>query len=272
MKAFRITTLSLIGIVMLAPLYLLVINSFKSQQDILARPFSFLVPLSWRYIWAAITAPTYNVPREYLVTAAFVVAVGILCLIITIPAAFAIARGTERWHRVVMLILLAGLFVPGQAVVIPEVYVLRGLGLIGTVPGFLIFETTLTIPVSVFLFAGYISSIPRELDESASIDGASRLRILTGVIVPLMRPAIATVVILNAVGVWVDYVNPAIILGPVSGIFTVTTGMYAAMTQFTTNFTEVYPNLLLALVPIFIFFIFTQRHIVGGLTSGALRG
>jgi len=80
------------------------------------------------------------------------------------------------------------------------------------------------------------------------------------------------VIVLNAVGVWADFVDPQIILGPASGVYTVTTSVYAAIGQYTTNFTAVYPNLLLAIAPIFVFFIFMQRHIIGGLTSGALKG
>ncbi|GAB3930738.1 carbohydrate ABC transporter permease [Kribbella albertanoniae] len=272
MKVLRTGILTIAGVIMLAPLYLLVVNSFKSQQDIMERPFSFLVDLSPSYLWDALTAPTYNVVRGYLVTAGFVIGVGLLCLIVTIPAAYVVARGLRRAHRVALMIMLAGLFIPSQVLVIPVVYVLRSINLMGTVPGFLLFETTLTIPVSVFLFTGFIQTIPVQLDEAARIDGASRLRILLQVIVPLMRPAIATVVVLNAVSVWADFVNPQIILGPASGIYTVTTGVYAAIGQFTTNFSAVYPNLLLAIAPVFVFFVFMQRHIISGLTSGALKG
>jgi raffinose/stachyose/melibiose transport system permease protein len=272
MKIVRVTVLSVVGVFMLAPLYLLVVNSFKSQQDILARPFDFLVRLSPQYLWAAITAPTYNVLKGYLVTAAFVVVVGALCLVVTIPAAYVIARGTSAGHRATLLVMLAGLFIPSQVLVIPVVYVLRTIHLMATVPGFILFETTLTVPISLFLFTGFIQTIPRALDEAARIDGAGRARILLRVIVPLMRPAIATVIVLNAVGVWADFVDPQIILGPASGVYTVTTSVYAAIGQYTTNFTAVYPNLLLAIAPIFVFFIFMQRHIIGGLTSGALKG
>jgi raffinose/stachyose/melibiose transport system permease protein len=272
MKSLRVAILSAVSVVMLVPLYLLVINSFKSEQDIMARPFDFLVHLSPQYLWAAMTAPSYNVLKGYLVTAAFVVGVGLLCLVITIPAAYVIARGASSGHRAVLLVMLAGLFIPSQVLVIPVVYVLRTIHLMATVPGFILFETTLTIPVSLFLFTGFIQAIPRALDEAARIDGAGRIRILVQVIVPLMRPAIATVVVLNAVSVWADFVDPEIILGPASGIYTVTTSVYAAIGQYTTNFTAVYPNLLLAVAPVFIFFVFMQRQIIGGLTSGALKG
>jgi raffinose/stachyose/melibiose transport system permease protein len=272
-RVFRIGILCVVALFMLVPLYLLVINAFKSQQDILAQPFGMSWgSLSLQYLWNAITSPTFNVIGGYAVTIFFVICVGVLSLAVSIPAAYVIARGTRPRHRVVLLVMLTGLFIPSQVLVIPVIYVLRTIGLMGTVPGFLLFETTLTIPISLFLFTGFIQSIPRELDEAGKIDGAGRWRVLVTVIVPLMRPAIATVVVLNAVGVWADFVNPEIILGPASGLYTVTTGVYAAISQYSTNFTLVYPDLLFAITPIFVFFIFMQRQVIGGLTAGALKG
>jgi raffinose/stachyose/melibiose transport system permease protein len=273
MRSFKALVLIVAGTIMLVPLYLLILNAFKSQRDILASPFGIGKDgLSFQYLGAAITSPSYNVIIGYAITIFFVIAVGALCLLVTIPAAYVISRGTSRGHRVLLLVMLAGLFIPSQVLVIPVVYVLKTIGLMGTMLGFIVFETTLTIPISLFLFVGFIQTIPRELDEAAKIDGAGRFRILTTVITPLMRPAIATVVVLNAVGVWADFVNPQIILGPASGLYTVTTGVYAAIGQYTTNYSVVFPDLLLAIAPIFIFFVFMQRQIIGGLTSGAVKG
>jgi raffinose/stachyose/melibiose transport system permease protein len=87
-----------------------------------------------------------------------------------------------------------------------------------------------------------------------------------------MRPAVATAVVLNAVGVWSDFVNPRIILGPGSGIYTVTTGVFAAISKYSTDFTIVYSNMLLAVAPVIVFYVLLQKRIIGGLTSGAIKG
>jgi raffinose/stachyose/melibiose transport system permease protein len=272
-RGARLTFLILVGVFMAVPVYLLVVNAFKPQTEILGNPFGFdLSTLSFEYMINALTSTRFNVVAAYGATLGLVVAVNILSLVVSVPAAYVIARGMKRGHRVLLLVLLAGLFIPGQALVIPVIYVLKTLGLMGTLPGFILFETTLTIPVSIFLYVGYIQTIPRELDEAAKIDGAGQLRTLVSVIVPLMKPAIATAIVLHSIGVWSDFVHPQMILGPASGIYTVTTGVYAAIGQYTSDYTLVYPNLLLAVAPILIFFIFMQRKIVGGLTSGALKG
>jgi raffinose/stachyose/melibiose transport system permease protein len=269
----RIIGVVLLVLVMVVPLYLLVTNAFKSQHDITTQPFGWPSEgFSFEYMWRALTSPDFNVIAAYGVTLAFVVVVNILSLLIVGPAAYAIARGTAKYHRVVMLVLLAGLFIPGATIVIPVIFVLKSIGLIGTVAGFFLFEVTLTIPTTLFLFVAFIQSIPRELDEAARIDGATRFGTFWRVIFPLMRPVVATAVILNSMFVWGDFVNPQFLLGPTSGVYTVTTGIYAAISKLSTDFTMVYPNMLLAAAPVVIFYVFMQKRIIGGLTSGAIKG
>jgi raffinose/stachyose/melibiose transport system permease protein len=269
----RVLALVLLVLVMVVPLYLLVTNAFKSQNDILTEPFGWpSAGFSFKYIENALTSPTFNVVSAYGTTLLFVVAVNVLNLLVVGPASYAIARGTRKYHRIVMLVLLTGLFIPSQTLVIPVIYVLKALGLIGSIPGFLLFETTLTIPTTVFLFVAFVQTIPRELDEAAKIDGASRYGTFWRVIFPLMRPVVATALVLNSVGVWTDFVNPQFILGPGSGIYTVTTGVYAAISRLSTNYTLVYPNILLATAPVIVFYVFMQKRIVGGLTAGAIKG
>jgi raffinose/stachyose/melibiose transport system permease protein len=272
-RVLRGVVLAVVAFIMGVPVYLLVVNSFKSQPDILAAPFG-LPPhgFSARYLLRAVESPDFNVVRAYAVTALFVIAVNVISVLVTGPAAYVIARGTRRYHRLVLLLLLTGLFIPSQALVIPVIYVLKTIGLMGTVPGFLLFESAGTIPTSLFLYVAFIQSLPRELDEAATLDGTGRLGTFWRIIFPLMRPVVATAVILNTVAVWSDFVTPQIILGPGSGLYTVTTGVYAAVSKYSTDFTVAYPNMLLAAAPAIVFYVLLQRHIIGGLTSGAVKG
>ena len=269
----RGTFLTVVALFMLVPLYLLVVNAFKDQRDILASPFS--LPggrLTVEHLAKAFGNPQFDILRGYAVTIGFVLAVNVLSIVLAGPAAYVIARSAKRRYRVLMLFFLAGTFIPGQVLVIPVVYVLKTLGLMGTVPGYLLFETTLTLPFSIFLYAGSISAIPAELDQAAAVDGAGRLRTFWQIVFPLMKPVVATMVILNTFSVWNDFVNPQTILGPGSGLYTVTTGIYAAVGQFQTDYTVVFPTLLLAVAPLLVFFVIMQRHIISGLTAGATKG
>ncbi|GAA1327657.1 carbohydrate ABC transporter permease [Streptomyces sanglieri] len=265
--------LGLFALVMLAPLYLVIVNAFKPESAIRQRPFSAAPgALSTDYLRAALSSPDYDIIKSFGVTVMFVVLVNVLSLALAGPAAYVIARGTRRWHKGMLLVFLAGLFIPGQVLVIPVIYVLRFTGLMGTIPGFVLYEATLTLPLSMFLFVGYIKSIPRELDEAAQIDGAGRLRTFWQVIFPLMQPVVVTAIVLHTIGVWTDFVNPQIVLGPASGLYTVMTGVYSAIGLHTTDLSVVYPTLLLAIAPVLIFFVIMQRKIVGGLTAGATKG
>lgn len=259
--------------VMVIPMWLLMVNAFKTEQDIRASPFGLpLTRLTLEPLRNALTDPDFDVLRAYGITLLFVVLVNALSLAVSAPVSFVIARGTTRWHTALLLLFVAGTFVPSQVLLIPVVYVLKYLGLMGTITGFVLFETALTLPVSVFLYSAYIRTIPKELDQAAAVDGIGRLRTFQLIILPLMRPIVATAVILHSLSVWNDFANPQIILGPGSGLYTVTTGVYAAVGKYSTNYAVVFPNLLLAVAPALAFFAIMQRHIISGLTTGALKG
>ncbi|MGF6822037.1 raffinose/stachyose/melibiose transport system permease protein [Microbacterium sp. ZKA21] len=272
-RVIRWIILGVVALLMLVPLYTMVVNAFKPQAEIIANPLGLdPATFTFDYLWAAITSSKFNVIAAYGVTLLFVALVNVCCIALAAPVAFVIARGRSKWHMGLLLLFVSGLFIPGQVTLIPVVFVLRLLGLINTIPGFILFETAATLPVTIFLFAAYLRTVPRDIDEAAALDGAGRIRAFWSCIFPVMRPIVATVVVLNSIGVWNDFVSPQIILGPSSGIYTVTTGVYAAVGQFATDYTVVFPTLLLAVLPAMVFFIIMQRHIIGGLVTGATKG
>jgi raffinose/stachyose/melibiose transport system permease protein len=272
-RLFKWLTLVLVALVMLVPLYIMIISAFKPADDILLNPLGFSPDsFTFDYLVKAATSERFNVIAAYGITLLFVLLVNVFCILLAAPAAYVIARGRSRWHLALLLLFVSGLFIPGQVTLIPVVFVLRMLGLIGTIPGFVLFETALTLPITIFLFAAYLRTVPRDIDEAASLDGAGKIRAFWSCIFPIMKPAVATIVVLNSISVWNDFINPQVILGPSSGIYTVTTGVYAAVDQYSTDYTTVFPTLLLAVAPALIFFILMQRHIIGGLVAGATKG
>lgn len=267
-------TILLVGsAVMLLPLYLLIISAFKSEQDIFANPLGFSEgSFTFEYMIAAINSEKFNVIAAYGITLLLVVLVNACSIVLAAPAAYVIARGRSKWHFGLLLLFVSGLFIPGQVTLIPVIFVLKLLGLIGTIPGFVLFETAGTLPVTIFLYAAYLRTVPRDIDEAAALDGAGKIRAFWSCIFPIMRPVVATMLVLTSIGVWNDFVNPQVVLGPSSGIYTVTTGVYAAVSQYSTDYTTVFPTLLLAVAPAILFFMFMQRFIIGGLIAGATKG
>ncbi len=272
-RVARWIILGVVALLMIIPLYTMVINAFKPQSEIIANPLGIdPATFTFDYLWAAITSSKFNVIAAYGITLLFVALVNVCGIGLAAPVAYVIARGRSKWHMGLLLLFVSGLFIPGQVTLIPVVFVLRVLGLINTIPGFILYETAATLPVTIFLFAAYLRTIPRDIDEAAALDGAGRIRAFWSCIFPVMRPVVATIVVLNSISVWNDFVSPQIILGPSSGIYTVTTGVYAAVGQYATDYTVVFPTLLLAVLPALIFFIVMQRHIIGGLVAGATKG
>ncbi|RNL77631.1 carbohydrate ABC transporter permease [Nocardioides marmorisolisilvae] len=262
-----------VGVLMLVPMYVMVISAFKPQADIILHPLA-ISPHNFtlEYLHKALTSEKFNVVRAYGITLLFVVLVNVFCIVLAAPASYVIARGRSKWHLTLLLFFVSGMFIPSQVTVIPVIFVLRVLGLMGTIPGFVLFETALTLPVTIFLFVAYLRTVPRDIDEAAALDGAGKIRAFWSCIFPIMKPAVATIVVLNSIAVWNDFVNPQVVLGTSSGIYTVTTGVYAAVGRYTTDFTLLFPTLLLAIAPAFIFFILMQRKIIGGLVAGATKG
>ncbi|MEU0216714.1 carbohydrate ABC transporter permease [Streptomyces sp. NPDC006265] len=269
----RVAFVSLLSLFMLAPMYILVINAFKDQRAILTSPFTIdLGSATTKYLADAWSNPDFSVPYGYAVTLLLVAAVNALSIGVCTSAAYVLARTPTRVFRLVLMFFVAGMFVPTQVILIPVIFVLRELGLMGTLPGLILFLTATTIPFTLFVFVGFIRMLPRALDEAAAIDGAGAQYTLWRIIFPLMRPIVATVFILNALSVWNDFASPQVILGPGSDVYTVTTGVYAAVGAYSADYTKVFPTLLLAVIPILVLFVVLQRHVMSGLAAGSVKG
>lgn len=271
--ALRITFLGLLSAAMLVPMYILVINAFKPQQDILLSPLTINPETATtEFLAAAWNSTQFPVVEGYIFTIFLVLACNLVSIGVSIPAAYVIARTPGFVFAAMLMFFVAGMFIPSQIILVPTIFVLKTLGLMGTVPGLVLFMSATMIPFTLFIFSGYIRMLPRSLDEAAAIDGAGRLRIIWTIVFPLMKPIVATAFILNALSAWNDFVSPQLILGPGSTAKTITTGVYAAVSSYSTNYEIVFPTLLLAVAPILVIFIAMQRFIMGGLASGAVKG
>ena len=272
-NALRVSFVALLSLAMLIPMYLLIVNSFKDQQSILSAPFGLnLATATPEFLIQAWNSREFSMPFGYLITFGLVICVNIVSIGVCTPAAYVIARSPKPLFRAILLFFIAGMFIPTQVILIPVIFVLRGLGLMGTFPGLVLFMASATVPFTLFVFTGFIRVLPKALDEAASVDGAGRFYTLWRIVFPLMKPIVATVFILNALGVWNDFASPQVILGPGSGLYTVTTGVYASVGQYSADYTRVFPTLLLAVVPILLIFILMQRYIMSGLAAGATKG
>lgn len=261
----------LVAALFFVPLYLVAVNVIKAGPDISGSPASLPIPPTLDNITRVLTRPDglfwVSLTNSVLITTASV-------LILTVLSAMLghyLARSRTRWARVATVLLLCGLMIPPQVILLPITQVLRALGMMTTIQGLVLFNVGYYIPFGVFVFSGFMRQIPRELEEAAAIDGASRFQIFWRIVFPLLRPASASVVIFLGVWIWNDFLNPLIILGPSQGT-TITTGIYRAIGQYQADFGTVFALMFLATLPVLIFYLALQRHFVKGLTGGATKG
>jgi raffinose/stachyose/melibiose transport system permease protein len=259
------------GSVFSIPLYAVLANAFKRGPDIAPSPMSLPSPPTLDNLTAVMSRP------DRLFWASLtnsVVVTGLSVAILTLLSAMLghyLARTDARWGQVATLVLLSGLMIPPQVILLPIVRVLDLFGLMTTLQGLVLFNVGYYVPFGVFVFAGFVRTIPRELEEAAAIDGAGPIRVFWQVVFPLLRPATASSVIFFSVWIWNDFINPLIILGPSQGT-TVTTGIYRAVGQYQVDFGTLFGLMFLASLPVLIFYLLLQKHFVKGLTSGATKG
>ena len=257
-------------VVFLVPFAFIVLQAGKDATD--ASRLSFSWPQQPQFVENFVEVLQ---ARDYILIIAFinstiltVVSVAFLVLLGAMVA-FVLQRRVTRWTGLINFLVLAGLIVPPA--VVPTIWVLQGIGLFGTMPGLILVEVAFGLSFSVLLFRAFISSIPRDLDEAAIIDGAGPLRLFFQVVLPLLRSVIVTVVVVQSVAVFNDFANPLYFL-PGEQNATVQLTLFNFQSQFNTSFNLLFMNILLITIPPLVMYVFFNRQIVAGMTSGAVKG
>lgn len=257
-------------VVLVVPFAFIVLTAAKDNND--ASNLDFTLPTHWQLIdnFAAVIGFRNNLMvtamrNSLLLTVASVTIIVILGSMV----GYVLQRRRDRVGSVVAAVMLAGLVIPPA--IVPTIYVMQLLGLYRTLHGLVIVEVVFLLPFSVLVFRAFVSAIPRELDEAAIIDGATGVTLYTRVIFPLLRPAIITVIVLTAVAVYNDFVNPLYFL-PGNENATVQLTLFNFVSQFNTRWHLLFADVLLITIPPLVMFIFFQRQIISGQTAGAIKG
>lgn len=263
-------TLILFVVVFVVPFLLVLVNAVKDRQEAsqlnLALPTSFHLVENLREVFQA---------RNYMLVTAMVnstiltVASVTGMVIVAAMVGFVLQRRVSRINGFVNAAVLMGLIVPPA--VVPTIWVLQSIGLFKTLPGLILVEITFGISFCVLLFRAFMSTVPKELDEAAIIDGCGPLRLFFQVILPLLKPTVVTVIVVQSVAVFNDFVHPLYFL-PGEENATVQLTLYNFMSQYSTQWNLLFMNILLITIPPLIVFLFFNRQIVAGMTSGAVKG
>ncbi len=268
---FRIFA-ALITAIFALPLYLAVVNVFKTLEQIRIRPVALPAPFTLDNIIAVLNRPD-NLLFEGL-KYSLIITISTVFLVVLFSSAigFYIARADNRFSHILLFVFVAGMLIPPQVTLIPVTRLLKFMGLMGSFQGLILYLSAGgMLSFAVFVYAGFAKSIPREMDESAIMDGANQFTLFWRIIFPLMRPATATVVIFVGLWTWNEFLLPLIIVGPSQGI-TITTGIYTAVGTYTSDYGQIFSLMFLSALPMLVFFFVLQKEFIAGLTGGALKG
>ena len=245
------------------PFVLVIINVFKTKADITSDPLAF--PEAMKKM---------NFSRVFLNSAIITTSATVLTILVSSMTAFVMVRN-PRWRicSLTFSLMIASMVIPFQVLMVPLVSVYGGtLGVLNHRLTLILLHVGFSVSMAMFMFHGAIkTNIPMELEEAATIDGCSRWQTYWKVVFPLLKPTIATVAIINAMAYWNDYLLPSLVLTK-KDLYTIPIATQAFYGTYSTDIGLVMAALLLAMLPILILYVFLQRYIVEGVTSGAVKG
>jgi len=271
-REFLVGLISLVvaTVVFLIPFAFIILTASKSAPE--AADLSFTLPTEWHLLAnlsEVLTTRDYVVLRAFINSTTLTVSSVIAMVVIAAAAGYVLQRRSSRWNHVLNFMVMAGLIVPPA--VVPTIWVMQGLGIFKTMFGMILIETTFGLSFCILLFRAFVSTIPRELDEAAIVDGAGPLRLFFTVILPLLRPVVVTVIVVQAVHVFNDFTGPLYFL-PGEENVTMQLTLYNFQSMTLNQWNLLFADILLITVPPLVMFIFFNRQIVAGMTSGAVKG
>jgi raffinose/stachyose/melibiose transport system permease protein len=262
--------LIIISIVFVVPFVFILLTAAKTRAE--AALFKFSWSGKFQLIENLRDVMTFGNNRMFLALwNSTLLTVGSVTLIVLFSAlvAFVMQRRADRLASIASSVMLAGLIIP--AAVVPTIFLLQWIGLYKTLLGMIMVEVAFIMPFATLIFRAFMASIPRELDEAAIMDGASPLRVFFSVILPLLQPAIITVIVTSSVAIYNDFVGPLYFL-PGSQNVTAQLTLYSFLSQFSSQWNLLFADVVVITIPPLIMFMFFQRQLVSGLTDGAVKG
>lgn len=275
--------LELVGILLfllfLAPFFIVVINSSKTNGDIIRDPLSF--PLNWslllEHIKAVINSPNMNYWKSFLNSAIITILSLTAIVIFSSMAAWVLVRNHKKWSTVIFMIFVAAMVIPFQVVMLPllswfrKLSEISGIALLSSYTGIVFAYIGFGSSMTIFILHGFIKNIPYELEEAALIDGSSPEGVFFKIILPLLKPVQMTVLILNGIWIWNDFLLPSLMLGLNGKVKTLPLAVTSFVGSYVKQWDLILTSTLLAMLPVVILFLFAQKYIIKGMVEGAIK-
>ena len=266
---FVYLVLTIWAAIVMFPLWTLVVNSFKPQKEIFSSPFGlpqhFTVE-GYKAVWVNGNFGTYFLNTLYVTVISLV-----LIVLLGSMAAYALAKWRSKTSTALYIFFIAGLMIPIRLGTIDLVRLMKFLALQNTIWSLIPVYVAMGMPISIFILTAFVKNLPREMFDAAKVDGAAEWRIYSQIVLPLLRPALATVAIFNMIKIWNDFWFPLVFIR-MEKARTIALGVSLLFGQYRTDWTRALSTLSLAAMPILILYVFLSREFIKGLTAGAVKG
>jgi raffinose/stachyose/melibiose transport system permease protein len=267
-KMIKVIFIYLLGILFLVPVIWIFSLSIRSKKDVFSAMF-FTKDIHFdNYI---IAWKTFNFGKLFLNSIIITVASVFITLVVASLAAYAFSRIKYKGSDIVFYMILLGIMIPPAAIIIPLFVIMKNLGLYNTHMSLILSYIAFGLPIAVLILRGFFMSIPKELIEAARIDGSSEIGTFFRIIIPLSRPAIATVTIFLFMQNWNEFILALVLLKD-KILYTLPVGLASFVGQWDSPWHLVAAGVIIASIPVFVIYLLIQDQFVKGLTAGAVKG
>ena len=256
-----------LSLIVLAPFYLVVVNSFKTKNE--SARMNLSLPKEWLFTNYAVVFEKGKLMTGFLNSIVYALVSTTAGVLLCAMAAYVLSRKRTKLNNFIYYFFICGLFFPVNYVTLVRVF--QWMNLTNTRLGIILVFTSAMIPFCVFTMYSFVETIPKELDEAAVIDGANPTTLFFRVVLPLLKPTLMTCFILQFMGVWNDFLTP-LYLSSKSKLHPMTMSVYQFFGKEGSNWNYVFADIVLTVIPVVAVYGLGQRYIIGGVTAGAVKG
>ncbi|MER2059903.1 MAG: carbohydrate ABC transporter permease [Niallia sp.] len=258
----------ILGLLFLIPFYYVISNSLKSFSEILTNTSALPSSLQFEnYINAFEKLDFLKVFSNSLIVT---IASNIVLVVFCSMAAYMLVRTKKKISNIIFMAFVAAMIIPFQSIMIPLIKTASNLNLLNSIWGLVFMYLGFGSGMTIFLYHGFIKGIPVELEEAAIMDGCSRFGVFWRIVFPLLKPITVTIIILNSLWIWNDYLLPSLVLQNPE-LRTIPLATFFFFGQYTKQWDLALAALMIGIIPLLIFFFSMQKHIIQGITSGSIK-
>ncbi|SEQ70236.1 carbohydrate ABC transporter permease [Piscibacillus halophilus] len=262
------------SLLFLSPIYVMFVNSFKSRSELYENVLALPETLTFEYYSAAITK--MNFLTAFLNSLVITIISVIFIVILASMTAWMLARTDNVISKIIFMVFISTMLIPFQTIMMPliqfmdQLMTVTGIPFLNTRGGLIFMHIGFNASLAVFLYHGFVKSIPMSLEEAATIDGCSKFGLFWRIIFPILKPITVTVIILNVIQIWNDYLLPSLVLTD-KGLRTIPLATFYFFGEFTIQWNQAMAGLVLTIIPVVIFYAAAQKHIIKGIGEGAVK-